>query len=158
DDNVASFSDVNSVGQTVTLTDPTAGSIYVAWTSSDTPFANPPSNFSPNRILISASSDGGNNFSGATVVNANGNVGPGRMTNPTLTISQGRAFRAPGTLGPTDPGATAIAGGQVTVGYDDFGTGATATPVPFDLLKGNQVSGAVVDAFQGPGMIIGDAQ
>ena len=40
DDNVASFSDVNSIGQTVTQTDPTAGDVYVAWASNDTAYAN----------------------------------------------------------------------------------------------------------------------
>ena len=78
------------------------------------------------------------------------------MTSPTLTISQGRVARAPGTLGPTDPGVTAIPGGQVTVGFDDIGTGATATP-PFDLLWDNQASGASVQQFQGSTGIIGDA-
>src|SRR4051812_31258103 len=43
DDNVASFTDVNSIGQSVTQLDPTAGTVYVAWTSADTPFATPPS-------------------------------------------------------------------------------------------------------------------
>ena len=89
--------------------------------------------FNPNRILITASSDGGNTFGGITVLNSNGNVNPGKMTNPTMTISQGRVARAPGTLGPTDPGVTAIPGGQVTVGFDDIGSGANATP-PFDIL------------------------
>src|SRR5204863_7192165 len=120
DDNLASFSDVNSVGQTVTQTDPTAGGIYVAWTSSDTAYANPPTNFNANRIRITASSDGGNNFGAIAVVNSNGNSGPAKLTNPTLTISQGRPARAAGTLGPTDPGVSAIPGGQVTVGFDDF--------------------------------------
>ena len=78
------------------------------------------------------------------------------MTNPTLTISQGRAARAPGTLGPNDPGVTAIPGGQVTVGFDDIGSGANATP-PFDILWDNQVSGATVQQFQGSTGTIGDA-
>ena len=46
DANVASFSDVNSIGQTVTQTDPTAGDVYVAWTSNDTAYANAPAAFS----------------------------------------------------------------------------------------------------------------
>ena len=157
DANVASFSDVNSIGQTVTQTDPTAGDVYVAWTSNDTPYANSVAAvFNPNRILITASSDGGNTFGGITVLNNNGNVKPGTMTSPTLTISQGRVARAAGTLGPTDPGVTAIPGGQVTVGFDDIGTGANATP-PFDILYDNQASGATVQTFQGSTGTIGDA-
>ena len=160
DDNLPTFSDVNSIGQTVTQTDPTAGDVYVAWTSNDTPStaeAAAPTTFNANRILITASSDGGTTFSGITVLNNNGNSAPAKLTSPTLTISQGTPGRAPLTLGPTDPGVTAIPGGQVTVGFDDIGTGATATPLPFDILKDNQASGAVVAQFQGAGGIIQDA-
>jgi subtilisin-like proprotein convertase family protein len=160
DSNVPSFSDVNSIGQTVTQTDPTAGDIYVAWASNDVPSAFQaanPSTFNPDRILITASSDGGNTFGGLTVLNNNGNATPGKMASPTLTVSQGRPARAAGTLGPSDPGQTAIPGGQVVVGFDDIGTGATATPVPFDLLNDNQASGAVVQAFQNTGGTINNA-
>ena len=157
DANVASFSDVNSIGQTVTQTDPTAGDVYVAWTSNDTAYTNSSASiFNPNRILITASSDGGSSFGAITVLNNNDNVKPGTMVSPTLTISQGRMARAAGTLGPTDPGVTAIPGGQVTVGFDDIGTGANATP-PFDILYDNQASGAAVQTFQGSTGTIGDA-
>jgi subtilisin-like proprotein convertase family protein len=159
DSNVASFKDTNSINQTVTQTDPTAGTIYVAWASNDTASAAQaaaPTTFNPNRILISASSDGGNTFGGRTVLNTNGNIAPAKLVSPSLTISQGRPARAAGTLGPSDPGQTAIPGGHVTVGFDDIGTGATAT-VPFDLLQDNQTTGAVVDVFQGTGGTIGDA-
>jgi subtilisin-like proprotein convertase family protein len=157
DANLASFPDKNSIGQTVTQTDPTAGDVYVAWTSNDTAYQqSSAASFNPNRILITASSDGGNTFGATTVLNANDNVKPGTMVSPTLTISQGRVARAAGTLGPTDPGVSAIPGGQVTVGFDDIGSEANATP-PFDILWDNQASGAAVQTFQGATGTIGDA-
>ena len=90
-------------------------------------------------------------------VSAAGNVSDMRSTFKPLqaasqnswSISQGRPSRAPGTLGPTDLGASAIPGGQVTVGFDDFNTGATAA-IPFDILSVNPVAGAVVAPFRAP--------
>ena len=157
DDNVASFSDINSIGQTVTQTDPTAGNVYVAWTSNDTPYRQP----AEHRSMRTGSGSPPRPTAGTTSARsrsstATATIGPAKLTNPSLTISQGRAARAAGTLGPTDPGVTAIPGGQVLVGYDDFNSGATATP-PFDILDVNQVSGAVVKSFLGNGGTIGDA-
>ena len=42
---------------------------------------------------------------------------------------------APGTFGPNDRGVPA---GQVTVGFDDFNTGANASP-PVDVLLANRI-------------------
>jgi hypothetical protein len=139
DDNVASFGDVNSLGQTVTQTDPGAGNVYVAWETNDKPPMNPPGNFNPNRILITGSTDGGNTFSGITVVNPNGNANPAELATPTLTISQGTPVVAGSGQTPTVPG------GQVTVGYVDYNSGANASP-PFDILLANTVSAAAVSS------------
>ena len=125
DNNVASFSDKNSQNQTVTQTDPFTGAVYVAWGSVD----NAPTgvtNWNSNAIQIAASADGGRTFSGSATVNDSGNFGSGRETAPRLAISQGSAT---------------VPGGQVSIVWDDFGSLATATPTPFDILWGDRVAG-----------------
>ncbi|MFO0951501.1 MAG: sialidase family protein [Isosphaeraceae bacterium] len=118
--NLATFSDVNSNGQTVTQTDPSAGAVYVAYaTIDDAPSGVSPWN--PNTIRMTASFDGGANFITPVTVGIGGNSDLGqRLTAPRMTISQGNAS---GT----------VTGGQVTLVYDDFGSGSTASP-PVDLL------------------------
>ena len=130
DDNVASFSDTNSIGQTVTQTDPTAGNVYVAWTSADTPFTTCRRAHSiANRIRLTASSDGGNNFGGDR----------GRQQQRQLRSGQADQSVAddqPGACGTAcrDPRPDAIRASRrspaarSSVGYDDFNTGATASP------------------------------
>jgi subtilisin-like proprotein convertase family protein len=105
-------------------TDPLANNIYVAWASVDHNVANPNvygSNFNPNRTELVVSSDGGQSFSGIITANTGGNFGPQHNSHPQLVINQNNS-------------------GQVTIGWEDFGTGATAKPVPFSLLESNVVS------------------
>ena len=85
------------------------------------------SGFNPNRAELVVgtpiSNPSGNEeslaFSGVTTVNANGNFGPQDDSHPQLVINQND-------------------GGQVTVAWDDFGTGAKASPA-FDDLMSNLV-------------------
>jgi subtilisin-like proprotein convertase family protein len=143
DDGVPSFMD--PVSQKI-QTDPFSGNIYIAWAGNDTAPANLTdlTNFNPNRIKLVASSDGGQTFGAPiTVDDAGNNTGPQRFATPQLTVSQGRL---PGTLSPGDPGVPA---GQVAVVWDDTGTGATATPIPFDVLDANRVQAGTGQAFPG---------
>ena len=102
--------------------------------------------FNPNRAELVVgtpiSSPSGNEeslaFSAATVVDIppparsaglGGNFGPQQDTHPQLVINQNAA-------------------GQVTVAWDDFGTGATASP-PFDILNSNLVQAGDTYGFSG---------
>jgi hypothetical protein len=100
--------------------DPHANNVYIAWASADIHPANPNVDlpYNPNRAELAVSSDGGRTFSGETIANvgpANGNIGPQQDSHPQLAINQN-------------------ASGQITVGWDDFGTGSTASP-KFDILN-----------------------
>ena len=158
DDNVSMFSDVNSSGVTETQNDPNSGNVYVAWATNDTNTTpNGIPNFNPNRIVLVTSSDGGQDFSGYSVLNNSGNSGTARNTLPQLAISQGAAPRAARTNGPNDPGSPGVTPGQVTVVWDDFGSGATASPAR-DVIWANTVTGTnVVQTFSGSGGVITDA-
>ena len=171
--------------------DPHAGNVYIAWASGDIAPANPNVDqpFNPNRIEMVVSADGGNTFSGETIVNtgpANGNIGPQDNSHPQLVINQnGTPFTGTLTVGSavvtglsttagltvgaevigtgvptgttiasidtaasslklsanaTSDGLQSLAAnpGQVTVGWEDFGSGATATP-PFTRVMSNTV-------------------
>ncbi len=147
DNNLASFSDVNAQGNTVTQTDPSAGNVYVAWASTDTnrgPKSGPIGNFNSQTIRMVSSSDRGQDFTHIAYVDDTSNVNQGgnhsgkaRYVEPSLAISQGRVA---GTLTPSDPG---VQGGQVSIVYDDYGTGATA-PTPYDRIVSqvDQLGGA----------------
>src|SRR5262249_28238510 len=77
DDGTATFSDQNSINQTVSQDNPFSNNVYVAWSSIDTPStfqAANPGTFNANRIRVTTSSDGGNSFSGIAVVNSNNNI------------------------------------------------------------------------------------
>jgi subtilisin-like proprotein convertase family protein len=133
DNNLPTFTD-----GTHTQTDPTAGGVYVAWASVD---GNPNNfnNFNPNSIRMIASGDGGQSFSGQVTVNSNGSFGTQHDTSPRLVVGQGSAT---------------VAGGQVTVVFDDFGTLATATPTPLDILWVEHLQGAFEKSFAAnPGLI-----
>lgn len=152
DDNVASFPDVDSHGNPYNQTDPYAGNIYIAWATNDQPFQNAPSSFNPNRILMIASSNQGNDFSGPIVINQGGGSGAQRETTPQIAISQGR----PKNTAVYGPGDLGVPGGQVTVIYDDFGTLVTASP-PRDVIRSATAPGAVSAVFTAPGGGIIDA-
>jgi subtilisin-like proprotein convertase family protein len=136
-----------ATGLTQTFTDPLteqeqaspySGNVYVAWASNDVkPDQLPADQFNPNRIMMIASSDGGQTFSGKTAINdgaANGSRGFQRNAMPRLAISQGTADGS-------------IVGGQVTVVWDDFNSDQGATPRR-DIIKSDRIqNGAVVDSF-----------
>ena len=127
---------VNSnVGGTIGFTDPTtgavqndpsSGNVYVAWVSNDANMPNVGDTWNPNAIRMIASSNGGQSFSGIRTVNDGGNFGDQRNTRPRLAISQGRA------------GSGTITPGQVTVVWDDFGTGA-GFDTPIDFIRSDRV-------------------
>ena len=103
-----------------------SGNIYVGWAGIDVDTSQPIAGFNPNRTKVVVSSDGGNNFSPVTIgdVNSQTEFDDGnaltaeRDATPALTVSQGRLPSESGVGG--DAG---IAGGQVAVTWDDFGTG-----------------------------------
>jgi subtilisin-like proprotein convertase family protein len=121
DDNLATVP--NGV---ISEADPYSGNVYVSWASIDVNTAIPILDFNPNRIKLEVSSDGGNNFSPLTIQDINSQRpdldGNGPTTEhdatPAITVAQGRTPSESGQSG--DAG---IPGGQVSVGWDDFGNG-----------------------------------
>src|SRR5579883_3318271 len=116
--------------------DPYANNVYVAWASGDIHPANTNVDlpYNPNRIWEVVSTDGANSFSGETIANtgpANGNIGPQDDSHPQLVIDQQNGS------------------GQVTVGWEDFGSGATASPHPFSNIVTNSVTAG--DSYGVPG-------
>ena len=156
DDTVANFTDVGADGVTRDQSNPNAGNIYVSWETSDTipsiQGATNPGVFNANRIKLTSSSDGGQSFSPPQTMNtSNNNFAGGKETTPRIAVSQGRAA---GTNGPTDTG---VAPGSVTVVWDDYNTGATASP-PFDVIHTNTIrSGSFTTTITSAGGGIADA-
>jgi subtilisin-like proprotein convertase family protein len=151
DSNVPSFTDPTTG---VIQTDPFSGNIYVAWAEIDSNTYNGIFSFNPNTIRMTASSDQGLSFTHAAYVdnssNANGHnstivTNPpsntplhgstARYTQPQISISQGSA--------------TAGSGGQVSIVYDDYGTGATATPKFDRILVQTDTLGGTSQQFKG---------
>ena len=109
--------------------DPHANNVYIAWASNDHALANPNvygTNFNPNRAELVVSSDGGNSFSGIETANIGGNFGPQNDGHPQLVIDQNDS-------------------GQITVAWDDSGSGSKASPA-FDVLMANTVPAG--DSYQ----------
>jgi subtilisin-like proprotein convertase family protein len=152
DAGVSTFTD-----QGVMQTDPSAGNVYVSWaTNNAVPSGTLPAGtpFNPNTIRIIASHDNGNTFTPATSVNdgfaspftiVSGNqsyaipgqyFGTERDTAPVLATSQGTAA------------SSLVPGGQLTVAFDDFGTGTVQPPAePFSLIKTDRITDPAVGAF-----------
>ncbi len=126
DTNLPVYTDLNSKGGTVSQVDPYAGNVYIAWASTDTNTAPVPiPNFNPNTIKFMSSSDQGSDFTHAAFVDDTSNAnfggfhqGTARYTQPTIAISQGSAI---------------VPGGQVSIVFDDWGSGINATP-KYDLI------------------------
>jgi hypothetical protein len=140
DDNVAGFSASQSHPYASVNTNqfpgpnpPSFGDIYIAWASIDIKpsLVTDLTSYNPNRIKLIVSSDGGDNFTGEAIVNSGGNSGVQRDSNPQLVISQNN-------------------GGQVTVGWTDFGTLSTATPKQ-SLLVASSVTPGLDYAYNGRG-------
>ena len=156
DQNLASFSDVDSNGVTRTQNDPNSGNVYVAYSTVTTAPAGNPAGvfFNPNSVQVVMSGDGGTTFSSFDLANDNGFSGSARDNWPAIAISQGSAARPAGTLGTSDPGAPAISPGEVSVTFDDFGSLSTNSP-PYTELLDNRIIGAdVTKSFSAtPGII-----
>ena len=124
-----------------TTADPSANNVYVAWASIDTEPANTNpyagSGFNPNRAELVVGTPvpnaSGNEetlaFSGVKTVNINGNYGPQDDSHPQLVINQND-------------------GGQITIAWDDFGTGSKASP-PYDELMSSLVQPGDSYGFSG---------
>ncbi len=118
--------------------DPYSGNIYVSWASVDINVAGNPGPFNPNRIMVEVSSDGGNNFSPATIAGAeNFDLidSSEKDATPAITVSQGRLPSESGVSG--DLGITA---GQVAVTFDDFGDST-------QHIKSNTISAGTNNSF-----------
>jgi len=147
DTSVPTFSDKTADGTTRSQNDTYANNVYVSWQTVDQAPPNP-GNFNPNRIAITASSDGGVSFSGEQYLNTGGNFGNQRNATPQLAISQGSAARPAGTNGPNDPGTAGVSPGLVTGVWDDFGTAAS---IPRDrIVTGGIANGAFSQTFPAP--------
>jgi subtilisin-like proprotein convertase family protein len=131
------------------LTDPFVGNVYVAWSTNSAPPTNAPANFNPNTIQMVVSSDGGQNFSTPSQIDDGLNSGADRNAYPRLVISQGTLpAGGTGSQRPTTPG-------QVTVVWDDFGSGA---PSNVDLIKSDHITdGGGGFVFSGTGGAVRDA-
>jgi subtilisin-like proprotein convertase family protein len=124
--------------------DPFVNNVYVAWASIDVEPANPNpfvvSGFNPDRIELIvatpvASPAPGQStlaFSGVTTVSSGANFGPALNTHPQLVINPGNA---------SNPG-------QITIGWEDAGTGASISP-PVTLLMSNIESPGNTFGFTG---------
>jgi subtilisin-like proprotein convertase family protein len=123
DGGVASFTDPRSG---VTQLDPNAGDVYVAMTVDTPPPSPAPPVWNRNTIAINASTDGinwavpNNPFNAGATVGGTSNFSFEHDTDPKIAISQGKA-------GGND-------GGLVSVVWDNFGSGATASP-PVDFIN-----------------------
>jgi subtilisin-like proprotein convertase family protein len=126
--------------------DPRAGNVYVAWATNDVApqggIINSSKTFDPNIIKLIASNDGAATFTDGIPVNdgvlpvqagvivatsthsyfiPGEHFGDERDTAPVVTVSQGRSD---GT----------VPGGQLTIAWDDFGSGAGENP-PTDWIR-----------------------
>jgi subtilisin-like proprotein convertase family protein len=137
DNNPSTFQDPSTGVQ---QNDPFSGNVYVAWSTAYTAPTGA-GNFNPNSIKVIASSDGGDTFSGEIFANSNMSTGKQHDSHPKLVVSAG-----------TPDGR--VPAGQLSIVFDDFGSGANATPVSYDLIRYTHTAGAVAAAFQGsPGHI-----
>jgi subtilisin-like proprotein convertase family protein len=134
--------------------DPFVNNVYVAWASIDTEPANPNPyagvGFNPDRAEIvvgtpvavqSTVNEEALAFSPVTTVNLGGNFGAQRNGHPQIVISPGNA---------TTPG-------QVTMAWEDFGSGATASP-PVTILESSFVTPGNAYGFLNTGGFIQPAQ
>ena len=116
--------------------DPEAGNVYVAWTTNSQNSDNkqPAAFFNPNAIRVVASSDGGAHFGAPVTVNDGAYIGIQRNAAPAIAVSQGTADGR-------------VPAGQVTLAWNDFGSMATATPVPEDVIRTDVVNNAITQSF-----------
>ena len=98
-------------------------------------------NFNPNRAELVVGTPVGSSlaFSGVTTVNFGGNFGTQRNSHPQLVINPGNT---------TNSNQTSIDPGQITIGWQDFGSLATATP-PVTILLSNIVKPGDSFGFNG---------
>ncbi|RUL84947.1 Ig-like domain-containing protein [Tautonia sociabilis] len=120
DDTAASYTDPDNASGNVT--NPHSGNVYVAYIG-DTPPLQGATNWNPLTVELVRSTDQGASFSTPLVLNTGGNFGDQRNTRPRIAVSQGGGGSQPG---------------QVTVVWDDFNSGANATP-PTSIIRSRQV-------------------
>ena len=116
-----------------------SNNVYVAWASTDvepantTPYTNTGFNSHRIEMVVGTPTFNGNtttmSFSGVLTANTSGNFGPQSDEHPQVVINQN-------------------ADGQITIGWDDSGTLATASP-PEDALMANQVAAGDSVGFSG---------
>jgi len=124
--------------------DPHANNVYITWASIDTEPANPDpyaaQGFNPNRAELVVGTPIANianpsvkaeslAFSAVTTVSVNGNFGPNDNSHPQLVINQND-------------------NGQITVAWDDFGTGSKTLPA-YDVLNSDLVQAGNTYGFIG---------
>jgi len=140
DDTVASFTDPET-GQT--QTNPSTGNVYIAWTTLDEPPGSNPDNFNPTAVKIVASSDQGQSFTTQRIVNDSGNFSATeRNTTVQLAVSQGNLDDEV-TAAPNET----MAPGQVTLVWEDFGSGRFADPPRSSIVSDRITDGAAGAQF-----------
>jgi subtilisin-like proprotein convertase family protein len=138
DSNDPSFTDL-SVSPAVTQTDPFSGNVYVAWETNDTAPKNVTEN--PNTVKLMSSSNGGQDFTYQAYLDyfgSNPHTEGDLFDQPQIAISQGS---------PT------VAGGQVTIVYDNAGPGGGPGAVaPFfdDVVTQASKTGGTDEHFDSP--------
>ena len=112
-----------------TQTAPYAGNVYIAYMGDTPPPTTPPSNYQRTTIELLTSTDGGTSFGAPLVVNEFGNFSDDeRNAAPKLVVSQGSS-RTP-----------LVSPGQVTVIWDDYGSGVNGNP-PYSIIKARAITG-----------------
>ena len=104
------------------VTNPHSGNVYVAYIG-ETPAPDGATNWNPLTVDLIRSTDQGATFGPRLVLNQGSNFGDQRNTRPRIAVSQGGGGAQPG---------------QVTVVWDDFGSGANSDP-PFSVIRTRQV-------------------
>jgi subtilisin-like proprotein convertase family protein len=139
DDTLASYTDPDTGAS---FNNSYSGNVYIAWSTID-PNTNNITNFNPNSILFSASTDGVS-FTPPIYLNDGTQFGDQRNAAPRLAVSQGSSRITPG---------------QVTVVWDDFGsdTVSTAAPFPLSRIESDRLQGGLISLFNGQTGIINDA-
>jgi large repetitive protein len=133
DSNLASFSDTTDSGQVQSQSDPFSGNVYVAWQTNNIAPASNPTNFNPQRIRLFVSNDQGQTYSGAEVLDPEGDFGAQRNGQIKLTVSQGTAD---GRVPP----------GQVQAVWVDNGSLATNNP-PTNIVRTDSITAGLNEQF-----------
>jgi subtilisin-like proprotein convertase family protein len=164
DDTLGTFTDPESG---VTVTNPWAGNVYVAWNTQNAQQANL-NNPNPNVILLAVSSDGGSSFGPANPVNDGSfcfynpvaaPVPPQTVQNPNCGINNtdGEFDTMPRLVVSQGTADGRVAPGQINIVWDDFGSRRRANPASDLVISDAIPDGGLGFSFTGNGGFLNDA-